>query len=270
MKEELRKLGNVGTDGGGVSLEHEGLRQQFRLARLQAMDGTHKLRDARDGVLRAQRGAEWAAEETREEVERVKKVEDHLAETKIEARRWAKRSRAKLAEMRDERVAFRRAANRTLRQLRIANKELTQAQVELTQAEDLAHAGAKVRKVIVAARVVTRLHWKLRKQEKEMQKAGKAYKKQKQDSSWFQRGLSKEVAEAARLVSKQEKELGTARDMERTSRKQLQKAKDDYREAAEQRQNLTIVAAHLQGELSSHPLPTYVPPEVLNQKHDGD
>lgn len=269
MKLDRFKRGDIGTDSGGQALEHEGIRQRFRFARLQAMDTTHDLRDRRDGVLQAQRGVEWAAEETREEVDRLKKTEDHLAETKDEAKRWGERSKAKLAEMHEQRLQLRKAVNRTLRQLRVANRDLAENKRELAEAEDLAHAGAKVRKVIVNARVVTRLHWKLRKQKREMEKARTAYNKQKRDSSWFQRGLQKEVQEVAQVVKKQAKMLDDAHEMEKTSRKQLHKAKDKYREAAELRDNLTDTAARLQKELSSHPLPTYVPPEVLEHQRRG-
>lgn len=269
MKLSRSRRTGVGTDSGGPALEHEGIWQRFQVARLQAMDTTRQLRYTRDGVLRAQRGVEWAAEETRQEVERLEKTKEHLAETEEEAKRWGERSKAKLSEMRERRAELRADANRTVRQLRVAQHDLAEAKRELAEAEDLAHAGAKVRKVIVIARVVTRLDWKLRKQKNEMQKAREAYEKQKRDSSWFQRGLQKEVQEVAQVVKEQAKMLNDAHEMERNSRRQLQKAKDDYREAAERRENLTDSAARQQEELSSHPLPTYVPPEVLDHQRRG-
>lgn len=269
IKQESLKRGDLATDSGGPALEHEGIRQRFRSARLEAMDTTRRLREARDGVLQAQRGVEWAVEETREEVDRLEKTEDHLAETKEEAERWTERSKTKLEEMRDQRTQLREDVNRTLRQLRVANKDLLQSKMELAEAKDLAHAGAKVRKVIVTARVVTRLHWKLRKQSKEMRKAREAYKKQRHDSSWFQRGLQNEVQEVAQSVKKQAKMLDDAHEMERNSRRNLQTEKDEYREAAELRENLTDSAARLREELSSHPLPTYVPSEVLERQRQG-
>lgn len=270
MKERLRKVGDVGADAGGLALQHDGIRQRLQLARMQAMDSTHELRSARDGVLHAQRGVEWAAGETREEIRKFNKTEEHLVDTRKEADRWAERSKAKLAEMRDDRARLRKAENRTMRQLRAANKEIDRAKKELTEAEDLANAGAKIRKVMIIARVVTRLRWKLRTQSDELRKLEDAYKKQKRDSKWFQRGLQKEVEEVARLVKKKVKVVDEAQDMERESRKQLQKAKLDYRRAAEKQQELEATVAELQQELLAHPLPMYVPPEVEEQQSQGD
>jgi len=263
MREDMRKRGDIGSDSGGLALAHEGLSQQLRLARLQAMDGTRKLRGARDGVLQAQRGVEWAAEEKREEVNRLESVEEHLESTKKDSERWAERSRAKLAEMRENRTDFRRAVNRTLRQLRVANRKLEQSQDELVEAQGMPHAPAKIRKVLITARVVTRLEWKLKKQEQQLMSAKQAFKKQQRDSRWFQRGLLKEVEEVRQLVRKQGKEVKEVDALERSSRRHLQEAKGEYRQAAARRQNFTSTAARLQRELLRHPLPTYVPPEVL-------
>jgi len=262
MKADMRRRGNVGSDSGGIPLEHEGIRQRHDLARLQAMDGTRRLRGARDGVLQAQRGVEWAAEESREEVDRLSGVQAHLDETKTDARRWSERSQAKLGELKQNRSDCRRAVQRTLRQLRVAEKRLEAAQKALAEAQDLAHAGAKIRKVLITARVVTRLDWKVRKQEQLLVHSKEAYKKQQRDSTWFQHGLQKEVEEVDALVAKQESKLGEAHGLETSSRKQLQEAKDEYRAAAARRQNLTTAAAKLQRELLAHPLPSYVPPEL--------
>jgi len=270
MKADMRRWGNVGSDSGGPALAHEAIRQRHDLARLQAMDGTHRLRGARDHVLQAQRGVEWAAEETREEENRLASVERHLEETKADARRWSERSQAKLAELRENRTDCRGAVKRTLKQLRVAERKLEDAQKELAEAKDLAHAGVKIRKVLITARVVTRLDWKVRKQRQQLVEAKQAYKKQQRDSTWFQRGLQKEVKEVDVLVEKQEHKLDEAHDLERNSRKLLQGSKDEYRAAAARRQNLTTAAAKLQRLLLAHPLPNYVPPELRDGEDEED
>jgi len=262
-KRYMERMGNVAKDGGGTALAHEGVRQKLQVARLDSIDGARRLRLARSEVLESQRSAEWAEEETTEEKKKVEEAKKHLVETEEDVKKWSTRSEAKLNKMQKHLVDLRKGVNRTKLQLKVARAALFEGQAEVARAEDLSQAGARARKVMITLRVVTRLKWKLQKQKEEVRKAQKNYEDLEADSEWFKRGLQKEVQTVEVVVKDQEEKLQSAQAMEHKSRKQLQEAKDKYRESAAKSQNLTAEAARLQRLLLDHPLPTYVPPEVL-------
>lgn len=261
-KEAFRKLGNMGMDSGGMALKHEGVRQQLDWARLEAIDGKRKLAWARSNVLRAQRNAEWAEEERRELLRRLEQGKEKLLKTEEDVQRWDQRSTAKLDSLRARVRKLQARVNRTKQELAIAGGILQERQRAVQEAEDLAHAGAKARAAVVAARVVHQLEWKLQAEKEALRGAQEEYLKQQKDAGWFQRGLRAEVRTVARRVKQKAKDLHMSRETYQKSQEQLQQAKEEYHEAAQRSQNLTAQKEELQQLLLKIPLPTPSPSEA--------
>merc|ERR1719506_3435684 len=108
-------------------------------ARLEALDKSRNLRIARSGVLKAQREAEWAAEERHMSAKSLRETRQVLKGARLEVTRWKlqnekklKAKRAKALEQRQERQAAEQdleAAkskySKAQRRLRIASSNAT-------------------------------------------------------------------------------------------------------------------------------------------------
>mmetsp|Transcript_86305 Transcript_86305/g.279456 ORF Transcript_86305/g.279456 Transcript_86305/m.279456 type:complete len:376 (+) Transcript_86305:143-1270(+) len=250
---------DVMVDSGGASLLRDGVRNRLELARMKALDGKRLLYFARNTVLKAQRQAEWAIGEHSATVAGLRKMKGELKTKEEEAANWKLQSAEELNATRAEEAA-------QLAELEKREGQLTKAKRRLKRLrKQLLHEvmdGKRLREEVVAAKAVFWRRARRAKEEREkLQRLRDERQKTETNTKRVGKALSKELASTKQEVRKVLDRLRTTRAMDRLSREELDKAKQRYREAVAMSHRRDATVTRLRGELSKHPLPTFVPPE---------
>jgi len=259
-RELFKAHGNVTVDSGGASLVHEGIRQHLNHARLKAIESWRVLRKARAGVMEAQRNTEWAQAERKQEVRLLKEAKSELEENKDEGKNWGHRKARGLEEAREDVKNLQKDANRTKRQLVRVRVRLEEAKRRVAEAKDFVSAGPHARVVVVVTKLKQRLEWKLREQQRAVDKEMATLRREEKDARWYQRGLKRQNSKMARELKRRVEALRSLRASEILSREQRRKAKNSYREAVSKAQKWASEVQELRAELAENPLQ---PPEPV-------
>lgn len=242
-------------DSGGDPLIHDGLQMNLQSSKLDVRDGRRNLRKARNGVLEAQREAEWAVEERVEDIADLKARKARLRVTQAKVREWKQRNTHKLEKMRQSQELVH--GRQVLAENDLKKAETALQKFEERQGKHKNHDDAED------------TEWKLRREVERRKLADRrAQAKQRKllsDSEWLDRNLQKEVKDVQQAVGRGREELRQARAMEKMTRHRLEGAKDIYRGAAKESQTLGQKAAALEAKLEDHPLPTDLPPNLSEE-----
>merc|ERR1740117_811503 len=112
----------------------DGLMNEMTRARLAALDRLRELRSFREGVLKAQREAEWAAEERHASAKRLGEERQVLKGARLEVTRWKLQNEKKLKAMRARAREHRLERQTAERKLAVAKKKHSKAARRLEKA----------------------------------------------------------------------------------------------------------------------------------------
>jgi len=231
--EQAKKLDSGILDLGGVAMMRDGLMAEMSSARLDALDRKRKLRSAREGVLKMQREAEWAAEERHLTAKNLVEARQSLKSERQEVTRWKlqnekklKAMRAKAREHRQERqkaerklAAAKRKEREAKRRLRIAS-DVNETQTGSPSPADEGEDGDEEE--------VWRLAREVEDRQQAVQRAEGDVEKTSADGEWLDRGLQRRVKGSQSRARKSREELLVSRARERVSREHLDDAKKRY------------------------------------------
>lgn len=247
-------LDDVILDSGGVPLLHDHVRSLLLGAQLAAYDARRLLRRARGSVLKAQRQAEWAMEETGDCAAKLSQSQAVLKNKDAELETWKLQNARKLKALRAKRSEQRAELKRTEVLLERARKRFALVQYKARYARNRQRwlrLLPQVRDSFVKLKAKAfRLREQVAESQKEVQEA-------ESKGRWVERGLTRERDKAQQLVKKDVRRLHTAQQMERLLNDELDKAKATYRRASAASQVREAKAAELKVKLSQHPLPTH-------------
>lgn len=226
------KVDKTVLDAGGVAMKRDGLMAELTRARLEALDRKRKLRLAREEVLKAQRQAEWAAEERHMSAQKLLEARQDLKSARLEVVRWKLRNEKKLKAMRAKAQEQRVERQKAQRKLVAARSQVKKARRRLRIAANASeHAGNGTadeeedeQDVWEAARDLERRQQAVERAEDEVEKASA-------DGEWLDRGLQRRVKRAQSGARRAREELLEGRARERVSRQNLDDTKDEYVEA---------------------------------------
>jgi len=265
LRRRSKKASDLLTDSGGAPLRRDSVRLRLEKAQLESLDANRRLRKSRAGVLKAQRQAEWAAEEEGAEASEIEDARLALKRKQEEMQEWQVRNVERLRKRQEEAIIHQTALRKTRRQLRKAKNRLHKVRRYYNRSKNRERWG----RLLVAAEGFVH---KLQKQEAEQRLAAadaqEAVNKQERDSQWVQRGLSRELAKAEQSVEKAKESGRSAHTRERFSREALQEAKRAYQAEAGGSERHSGTVKSLQKELRDNPLPTFGP-QALNGSIPG-
>lgn len=186
---------NGTVDAGGVAMQRDGLMAEMTSLRLEALNRLRDLRTARQGVLTAQREAEWASEERHTSAHHLEEAREGLKDSRREISRWKleneKKLKAKRVKARQQRLERQRAE----RKLADARREFSKAQDELREASfntDEADSGDTNSSNVTAEDI-----WELQREAREKQQAVEAAERDLDNASreteYLDRGLQQRV-----------------------------------------------------------------------------
>mmetsp|Transcript_38195 Transcript_38195/g.109647 ORF Transcript_38195/g.109647 Transcript_38195/m.109647 type:complete len:363 (+) Transcript_38195:32-1120(+) len=248
-------------DSGGAPLVHEGFRQQMMRAQLQSLEGHRRLRSSRKSVLEAQRLAEWAVEEHKEELDKLRATREEVDKNDKNKDRWLSRARSKLNGTREEVTALEKQLRQKKQKLNHIERRLERRRVAAIGG-DISQASKMAREIVATTRVIRRISWQIRKLERELEKREDVQRKEETDVKWFKKGLVDRGVRMARDMHEQVKNLRAMKANEKVYRQQLRSAKQDYRNAVNLTRNFTHEVRHLETELEENPMPSFVPSEL--------
>lgn len=255
-KSEEKGRGPV-NDSGGIPLIREGIRVHLQHAQLRAFDSHRALRKARDGIIKAQRDAEWASQERREAVARLHKVRLGLKDAESDVVKWELKHAKKMQAMRAKTSENRLARQRAKKRLKDAKDDLREAMTQ-QQHRDAGDEAEDQHRDQVATAVDA--EWERRRQVEEKQQAvvhaENDLRKVRNDADWLDRGLQKDVHKARARAKRTLQDLHTARAMERVTRQELEAAKRDYLRLAATTQRHDKARERLETKLQNQPMLT--------------
>jgi len=247
-------------DAGGVSMMRDGMMAEMTRAKLQAIDKMRELRSAREGVLKAQREAEWATEERHTSAKNLDEARQVLKGARMEVTRWKLQNAKKVAAKRARAREQRQQRQKSERKLAAAKRNYTKAQqrLEVASANETLDEEASPGGPEDSAEV-----WKLARDVEERQQAVEQaeqdVEKTSADGEWLDRGLRKQVKGAQTGARDAREELLEARARERVSRDRLDEAKEHYITAVKASQQAEKAAENSERRLREAPL-SYTPP----------
>lgn len=241
-----RSTKSVITDSGGVSLARDGVRTRLERAQIQALDKARELRRARGRVLKAQREAEWAEEEWKASVAKLRQAKLSLRRAKDEAAKWDLQRAKNMQDEQGKVLQHQAEISRLERSLQRAEKNLHEARAELRAAKNDKDSSFARHRVRVLENEVWQLKRQLAAQQGASERAHDDLEKKQKDANWLDRGFHSETEAAGRQVKKVVYDVRAARAMARLSRKKLVDAKDHYRQAVTASQRAERAAVHLE------------------------
>jgi len=247
-------------DAGGAAMMRDGLMNEMTRARLAALDRLRELRSFREGVLKAQREAEWAAEERHASAKRLGEDRQVLKGARLEVTRWKlqnekklKVMRAKAREQRQERqkadrklTAEKRRYSQAEQRLRIAASNHSESDGNVSASEEDEQDGGEDE--------VWRLAREVEERQQAVEKAERDVEKTSADGEWLDRGLRRRVKGAQKGARTSREELLEARARERVSRERLDDAKKRYVAAVTASQLAEKTAKDSEAKLREAPL----------------
>lgn len=260
---------NLAMDSGGISLKREGLREELVQAKFEASDAKRKLRVARGIVLQAQRDAEFAMQQSKDEISSLAAVKKTLRNEKLKAAEWELRNAKKVKKMRAEVAELRVEHMRTLSHLREVRAKLHFARKRVKEHPNDQRA---VHDVAVFSKSWQQLRWKVEEQREAVKEAEAELKKEQDDASWVLKGIRKDVRGAAKDVEHEYHRLHDNEESERAARKRLNLAKQQYQELADRSQELASKTADLRMQLRAIQPPDFSgegPDEEEGPESDG-
>lgn len=265
--ERAKKMDKGILDLGGVAMMRDGLMAEMSSARLDALDRKRKLRFAREGVLKMQREAEWAAQERHLTAKNLVEASQDLKRERQEVTRWKlqnekklKAMRAKAREHRQERQkaerklsAAKRKYNKAQRRLRIAS-DVNETQPGSPSPADEGEDGDEEEEEV----------WRLAREVEDRKQAVKRaeddVEKTSADGDWLDRGLQRRVKGSQSRARKSREELLVSRARERVSREHLDDAKKRYIAAVQASRLADKAAEDSEIRLRKAPVSPHPPP----------
>lgn len=243
-------------DSGGIAMVRDGLLAEMTRARLEALDRLRELRVAREGVLKAQREAEWAAEERHMSAKNLQESRQVLKGARLEVTRWKLQNEKKLKAMRAKAREQRQERQKAERKLEAEKLKYSKAQRRLRIAsantsESGEGEGAE------DGDEVWRLAREVEEHQEAVERAEKDVESTTADGEWLDRGLRRRVKGAQTGARQAREELLEARARERVSRERLDEAKDHYVKAVKASQWAEKAAQESEKKLRKAPVSAY-------------
>mmetsp|Transcript_78398 Transcript_78398/g.199304 ORF Transcript_78398/g.199304 Transcript_78398/m.199304 type:complete len:364 (-) Transcript_78398:49-1140(-) len=248
-------------DSGGAPLVHEGIRQLMMRAQLQSLEGHRRLRSSRTSVLEAQRLAEWAVEERKEELDKLRATRAEVDNNDKNKEMWLSRATLKLNGTREEVTALEKELRQKKKELNRLERRVEKRRVAAIGG-DISQASQMASEIVATTRVIRRMKWQIKELEKEVEKKEDVQRKEENDVKWFKKGLVDRGLRMARDMKEQVKSLKAMKANEKVYRQQLRSARQDYRNAVNLTRNFTHEVRRLETELEENPMPSFVPAEL--------
>jgi len=110
-RRDAEKLHGLVSDGGGEPMIRADIKVHLARAQIQNLHSRRALREARGGVLEAQRQAEWASQERQEQTEYLREAKSNYEKSKDDVAKWRLKSARKLKKMRSDAAISARSAS---------------------------------------------------------------------------------------------------------------------------------------------------------------
>lgn len=260
-----KKMGQGILDDGGASLRRDGLLAELTQAKMVALESKRALRNTREGVLTAQREAEYAIQERRDAATKLAETRRVLKGERLEVTRWKlqnekklKAMRARAREERQERQKAERAVeaaklkHREAKQrLRIASNENGDANE--TEADETTESEKDEDVTADQLAEQRQLEIEVEKRQQAVEQAERDVEKTSADGEWLDRGLRRRVKSAQGGARKAREELLVSRAHERVSQERLEDAKLHYVTAVKSSQQADKAAEQAELELRRAP-----------------
>lgn len=231
-------------DDGGVSMMRDGMMAEMTAAKLLALESKRKLVKTRQGVLKAQREAEWAAEERHHAALHLIEERQVLKGARLEVTRWKLQNEKKLKAMRTRAREHRLERQKAERKLAAAKKKHSKAERRLEKAAD---TQARKEDEERHAREVLERQQAVEDAERDVEKTSA-------DGEWLDRGLRRRVKSAQSGARKAREELLVARAHERVARQRLDEAKVHYQTSVQSSQQADKAAEDSEQRLRKAPI----------------
>lgn len=266
-KMEAEKADQGTLDDGGVSMMRDGMMAEMTHAKLTALDKKRELRTAREGVLKAQREAEWAVHERRAAAMNLIEARQVLRGARLQVTRWKLQNAKKLQDKRAKARQQRMERQKAERKLVAAKKEAAEAENRLEEASADQVNATTIEGEDGPSDSESEDVWKLTKEAEERQAAVERaeldVEKSSSDAQWLDRGLRRRVKSAKNGAKKAREELLVARAHERVAREKLEDAKMRYVNGVQSSQMADKAAQDSEQRLRAAPVR---PPEELKVK----
>jgi len=244
-----KKIDNVILDLGGVSMMRDGMMAEMTQAKLLALESKRRLVKTRQGVLKAQREAEWAAEERHLAALNLIEARQVLKGARLEVTRWKLQNEKKLKAMRARAREQRLQRQKAERKLAAAKSKYSKAQTKLEKASNTSVTDDSQDDDEV---------WRLANDVEERQQAVESaegdVEKTSADGEWLDRGLRRRVKSAQSGARKAREELLVARAHERVARQRLDEAKVHYQTSVQSSQQADKAAEDSEQRLRKAPI----------------
>lgn len=268
MRMRAQKMDKGILDDGGVSMMRDGMMAEMTRAKLQAIDRKRELRGAREGVLKAQREAEWAAEERHMAAMTLIEARQVLKGARLEVTRWKLRNAKKLKAMRARAREQRLERQKAERKLAAAKRKYSKAEKRLRIASNESATETNSSKG-EDNDDVERLAREVEERQEAVESAERDVETTSADGEWLDRGLRRRVKSAQQGARKKREELLVARAHERVARERLEDAKEHYITAVRSSQQADKAAEDSELKLRKAPVSVYTTPQKANFTNDG-
>lgn len=245
-------------DSGGVAMIRDGLLALMTRARMEALDRKRDLRTARQGVLQAQREAEWATQERTLSAKNLEDARQGLKGARLEVTRWKLQNEKKVKVLRAKAREQRQDRRKAEQKLDAAKRKHAKAQHRLRIATASSANSTEDNLADVNVTEDEDQIWKLAQEAEDKQEAVKRAEKDlettKVEGEWLDRGLRRRVEGARTGAAQSREELLEGRARERVSSSALEEAKDHYVKAVKSSQYADKAAKEAEEKLRNAPL----------------
>jgi hypothetical protein len=264
---KAKKIDSGILDAGGVAMMRDGLMAEMTRAKLESLERMREVRLAREGVLEAQREAEWATEERHTSAGKLIESRQALKGERLEVTRWKLQNEKKLKKMRARAREQRLERQKAERKLEAAKRKYSKAKQRFRVASTNTTANAANESIdeedvqdedsLQEGEEVWKLAKEVERRQEAVERAEKDVERTSADGEWLDRGLRRRVKGAQSGARKSREDLLESRARERVSRQRLEEAKEHYVRAVNAAKFADKAAQEAEQKLRKAPMSPY-------------